>query len=154
MNWYSVFYWLSVGANAAVAATVISVLAGILFIIMMISSLCGGFSYREEDNVKTLPLIRKIRNWSLFTFFFLGSIAVFVPSKKDMILIIAGGAVGNFVTSDSSARALPADVTKYLHNAIQEEMSDLSGKRTDIQNMTKEEIIEQVNKGNIIIKKD
>lgn len=164
MNWYSVFYWLSVGDKIQGAAATVSIISGVLFLVMMIATICGGFytSWNEEakrkEQAKTYPIVRNIRNWALFTFFLLGAIAVFTPTKRDMILIVAGGAVGNFITSDSSAKALPADVTKYLHNAIQEEMSDLSDHGENLadkaKSMTKEELLEQINKGNIILKKD
>jgi hypothetical protein len=43
-----------------------------------------------------------------------------------MIIIIAGGAVGQFVTTDSSARELPADITRFLRGEILKATSELT----------------------------
>ena len=39
---------------------------------------------------------------------------------------MAGGAVGNFITTDTSSRAIPADITKFLHLSLNKEIEDLS----------------------------
>jgi hypothetical protein len=82
------------------------------------------------------------------------------------MLIIAGGSVGSFITSDSSSRALPADLTKYLHLKLNAELNDLGtetkkelGVQTKkdefmdkVKSFTKDEIIEYLQKDTTIIK--
>ena len=82
---------------------------------------------------------------------------VLVPTKKDCLLIIAGGAVGNFITSDSSSKALPADITEYLHLSLRDEIKSL---RTDVKKdlgmqSKKENLIDKVkNIGDDALKKE
>lgn len=46
------------------------------------------------------------------------------PTKKEAVIIVAGGYVGNFIQSDSNARQLPADITRFLRSQIQQAAKD------------------------------
>lgn len=90
---------------------------------------------------------------------------VVVPTKKDCLLIIAGGAVGNFMTTDTSAKQLPADVTKFLHMSLQNEIKNVNddvkrelGVQTkkekiidNLKDLSKEELIDYLKSDSIII---
>lgn len=68
------------------------------------------------------------------------------------MLIVAGGAVGNFITTDTSSRAIPADITKFLHLSLNKEIDDLQKEvKTDIRKelgvqSEKDKFIEKVEK--------
>ena len=48
-------------------------------------------------------------------------------------MIVAGGAVGNFITTDTSAKSIPSDITKFLHLSLNKEIEDLQKEvKTDI----------------------
>ncbi len=90
-----------------------------------------------------------------------------IPSKKEMIVIIAGGAIGNFVTTDSSSKAIPAELTKYVRNYLVKESAELdietkkelglaTPKETlidKIKDLSKEEIIKQLQSDTTVIVK-
>lgn len=46
---------------------------------------------------------------------------IFIPSKKDMLLIYGGGKVIEFVDNDSIAKQLPHDAIEALHKYLTEE---------------------------------
>jgi D-arabinose 5-phosphate isomerase GutQ len=70
--------------------------------------------------------------WSLF---------IFTPDRKDALLIIAGGQTMNFLTTDSTAKQIPHELSSFvvseLKNMAKEAQVDLG-----IQNQ-KEKILEQ-----------
>jgi hypothetical protein len=91
-----------------------------------------------------------------------------IPTKKDCLLIIAGGTVGNYIQSDSTVRELPKDFTQFLHLSLQKEIKNLDdesrselgvtvqsekNKYVDkLKEMTKEEIIQFINSDTTLIK--
>lgn len=144
MNWYHIFYWLTVSDSVKhftdVASNIFTVASVLTFIAYLIGVI--GVSYSISDNnsksIEEDNTDPDIRSWGRFktismkTFYVMlplaiitWSLYVLVPSKKDCLLIITGGAVGNFITSDSSAKALPSDLTKYLHLSLNKEINDL-----------------------------
>lgn len=139
-NWYSIFYWLTVADNIKSVAGATS----IIFLIAAIIAMIGYFFTSGElaESITTVgssePSIREKestvwRNYWRNAFFFVASISLlftfiwmFTPSKKDALIIIAGGTVGNFVTQDSSARALPSELIMLLRTKINEEIKETS----------------------------
>lgn len=72
------------------------------------------------------------RKWSGRTFWFTFTLSLLLwigwamtPTKKDCLLIIAGGSIGNFISNDSNATKIPGDVMKYFHLSLRNEIKDL-----------------------------
>ena len=144
-SWYSIFYWLtradSVKTFFDTTSDIFTTLAVISFIAMVIG-IVGKSVMVSSNNDKTPEqenVDPDIRAWELFRklgtrvfwptlilclITWLGYMAT--PTKKDCLLIIAGGAVGNFITTDTSARQLPADVAQFLHVELRNKVSELS----------------------------
>lgn len=71
-----------------------------------------------DENKRDLAIQRKWVMFSTIFFVMFWMLYIMTPTKKDMLLIIAGGSVGEFVANDSSAKKLPADITRFLHAEI------------------------------------
>lgn len=176
MNFYSVFYWLTVAdgvknvfdtfSNFFTLFTIVGLIAYLIVIGISINIRSENEDFNEDKNYKDALLWRKL--FGRFYFFcqiiciitWLGY--VFTPTKKDCLLIVAGGSVGNFITNDSSAKSIPSDITKFLHLSLNKEIDDLSKEvQTDVRKelgvqtpkdklldgigkMTKEQIIEYI----------
>ena len=144
-NWYSVFYWMTVADNVKQffdsSSTVFTWMAG-LSLVCVIASIFGRAIMVSSNRLETKESDLKdpdVRAWEAFRKY---SIRIFypamilslitwtgfvaIPSKKDCLLIVAGGAVGNFITRDSSAKALPSDITSFLHLSLKNEISKLN----------------------------
>jgi hypothetical protein len=134
MNFYNVFYWLTVAdgvknvfdtfSNIFTWFTVISL------IIVIIATIIGLDSDTSETGEKSATIWRKFF-FKIYIFCQIICIItwlgyVLTPTKKDCLLIVAGGAVGNFITTDSSAKSIPSDITKFLHLSLNKEIEDLS----------------------------
>lgn len=123
MNWYKVFYWMSIADNIKIVMLIMWVVFGIYTMISTFVALGAN----NEDSVwsKWEKGSKRVFMIALITFISSIFLWTFIPSKKDCMLIIAGGSVGSFISSDSSAKALPADLTKYLHLSLNKELNDL-----------------------------
>ncbi|MFZ4631682.1 MAG: hypothetical protein ACOYL8_00570 [Patescibacteria group bacterium] len=174
MNWYSIFYWLTVADSVKnffdSVSNIFTFFAVVFFIILIIASIGKAVTPavnndKDDEEEKTDSEVRsweKVRIYSQKFFYPFLAVAlitwfgyVLTPTKKDCLLIVAGGSVGNFISSDSTAKQLPGDVTKFLHLSLKKEISELSAdgrKEIGIQtpkeklldkavNMSKEELI-------------
>lgn len=110
MNWYSIFYWLTIADNVKTITGTLSVVFGIYTLCACCAALGmfdSSFSEWEKGTKKV---------FYIFTIAFLINILLwgFLPSKKDSLMIIAGGGALTFLTTDSSAKKLPPEVMNYL----------------------------------------
>lgn len=133
MNWYNLFYWItradSIKNFFDVASNIFTTLAVVSFIGMVVTSIGSGSAISEnrsvnEEKDKTDPDIRswnKIRRYISYLFYPLLILSiltwvgyVFTPTKKDALLIVAGGGAMQFLTTDSSAKKLPSEAMNYV----------------------------------------
>lgn len=137
MNWYKIFYWVTVADNIKsffdVASNIFTWFAVIGFIIFAIVAVCTSIEVSkdpESDDSKSLKIAKKATSIFFYTSMVLSLITWFgymaCPSKKDALIIIAGGTVGNFITSDSSAKAIPAEAMLLLRSKIKSEINELN----------------------------
>lgn len=101
---------------------------------------------RTRSASKYIPIITLIF-WLLY---------VAIPSKKDALLIITGGYVGNFITQDSSAKQIPTDIVNFIRYNLKVAAEDAKIELTNLTNtktlqdslteMTKDELINYINK--------
>lgn len=127
INWYKIFYWMTVADNATTLFCWMAALGTIFFVIMSIirGATSSDDYWSSADNLKGRRWYHRFWYTSLVIGLLGWSLYVLTPSKKDMIVIIAGGSIGNFVTTDSSAKAIPAELTKYVRNYLKKETSDM-----------------------------
>lgn len=162
MNYYNVFYFLTVAdgvkevfdtfSNIFTALTVFSLIAFAIMIGTTIEYKGDKESADYKSSLSWRKFIGRIY-WIcqiICIITWLGY--VFTPTKKDCLLIVAGGAVGNFITTDTSAKAIPADITKFLHLSLNKEIEDLQKEvKSDIRKelgvqTPKDKLIEKVEK--------
>lgn len=107
MDYTKLFYWLVVADNArnffitmVVIFTVISVASTLVYIVNL-----------EEDSQKNA------RKWIWYSYPFailFWLMLIFTPSKRDSLLIVAGGQTLNFLSTDSSAKQIPAELSGFI----------------------------------------
>lgn len=156
MNWYNIFYWVTVADGVKdffdVSSNVFSWFA-VIFLVATLVSVGAYGSNKAEGNIREqedkgwkywMSFMRRMTVWTTVFALITWTGYVFCPSKRDAVIIIAGGAVGNFITSDSSARQIPAELTLLVREKMRSEIEDL---KTDVVGDTlasksKEELIE------------
>jgi hypothetical protein len=153
MNYSELFYWLVVCDNARqlflagiwvfTASAVISTVAAIIM----------GCDDVDLDSTSR-KLARKWQWWSIPFAFLFWSLYVFTPSKRDALLIVAGGQTMNFLTTDKSAKQIPHELSNFvvteLKNMATEAKVNLNIKDqkekilSEAKDMTSKELIEKM----------
>lgn len=145
INWYKLFYWLTLSDSVKKffdsASNLFTIFAVISFIFMVVCSVVSAFQISSEqlknaDEEKINPeyrswrVLRRLAAPVFYVSLFLSIITwigyIATPTKKDCLIIVAGGAVSTFALGDSSVRALPADFTKFVSLYLKKEISSLS----------------------------
>ena len=110
MNYTEVFYWLTVADNAKTMFIV-----GItIFTAVAVISTAINFIARGDGDDDTAVQARKWMWWSYPFMFLFWSLYIFTPSKKDALLIVAGGQTMNFLTTDSTAKQIPHELSNFV----------------------------------------
>jgi len=117
MNYTKLFYWLTVADNARTFfLTMIVLFTAVAFIATIayfVNSNTNGNGQTKEDEIYQ-KMSRKWIWWSypfmiLFWMLYIGT-----PSKKDALLIVAGGQTLNFLVTDSSAKQIPNELSSFV----------------------------------------
>jgi hypothetical protein len=108
MNWYKLFYWLTVADNAKAMFITFTV---IFTLISLISTIAYLSSADDEDSQK---MSRKWMWWSYPFMILFWSLFIFTPNKKDALLIVAGGGTMEFLTTDSTAKQIPHELSSFV----------------------------------------
>jgi hypothetical protein len=145
MNWYKVFYWMTVSngvkqffdkaSDCFTTFTIIFFLGALITTIGSVTLISINSSKNEEEDkidpdIRAWKLLGKYCRIAMYTslglciFTWIGYVAV--PSQKDALIIITGGTVGNFITNDSSSKVIPAEAMTLLRDKIREEIKSVN----------------------------
>jgi hypothetical protein len=134
MNYTSLFYWLVVADNArllfgwgAGIFTGIAALSTAFNLFARGGSINSDNSKTEQDEyAHTADVARKWMWWSYPFMFFWWSCLVFTPTKRDALLIVAGGQTLNFLANDKSAKQIPAELSNFVLTEIKNQAREAS----------------------------
>jgi hypothetical protein len=110
MNYTKLFYWLTVADNAK---TLFVTFIWIFTFISVVATCAYIYACTEEED-KTQTMTRKWMWWSYPFMILFWSLYIFTPSKKDALLIVAGGQTLNFLTTDSTSKQIPHELTSFV----------------------------------------
>lgn len=160
VNWYSVFYWISVADGVKsfldVSSSIFTWGAVILYMIVLVLMLviAAGEWDDEQDKRSVEDVYRAVKKAAAYALI-LALVSwmgyVLCPGKKDALIIVAGGAVGNFVIKDSSARQIPSEVMTLLRDKIRSEIREVNLQEPvedSLGQRTKEELIKIIKEKN------
>lgn len=176
-NYSKLFYWVSVADNATtffgwmvVIFTFISLIATVIFIIGMADE---SFSDNKNDEgiserMRFVSWMRKWLFWSYPIMILFWMLYILTPDKKQSLLIIAGGGVLNYLTTDSIAKQIPHELTDYVVSELKSMAKDAQvdlGIKSEkqkvleqVKDLTPEQLLEKmktdVNLTNILLEKD
>lgn len=117
MNWYKLFYWLTVADNAKtmfIVFTVIFTLIAVITTIAYFSNTGSAYNPQTNDEKDNQRMSRKWMWWSYPFMILFWSLFVFTPDRKDALLIIAGGGTMEFLTTDSTAKQIPHELSNFV----------------------------------------
>jgi hypothetical protein len=136
MSWYWIIYLFVMLSKIQAILIVFTVLSGVVFVVTSIYRM----PHEWGDINNRVDYFSSLIKWwwvSIIAFIMLLFSTIAVPSKKEIALIMIGGAVGEFVENDENAKKLPADLFMLLRKEILEEVNDLP---TDVKERLGEEL--------------
>lgn len=146
MDFMKLFYWIAVADNARTFFGWTIAIFMIIFCVAAIAHIVIAFteytgSDWKEKQGKDLKVARKymFRSAPFLVIFWM--LYVLTPTKRDAILIVGGGSTLNYLTTDSTARQIPHELTDYVVTEIKN-MAKEAEVELDIKT-TKERVIEE-----------
>lgn len=171
MDYTKLFYWLTVADNAKT----FFIWGIVIFMATMIIAtyVNGSMAVSEQTSDRDVnhPLRVVARKWQFIGIFFsvlFWFLYLFTPNKKDALLIVAGGQAMNFLTTDSTAKQIPHELSRFvvteLKNMAADAEVDLNIKDQkqkildEAENMTSKELMDRIKSDStfakIILNKD
>ena len=120
MNYTELFYWLTVADNAK-SMFVVGI---VLFTLVAVISTAVNIISRGDGDNDTAIQARKWMWWSYPFVFLFWSLYIFTPNKKDALLIVAGGQTMNFLTTDSTAKQIPHELSNFVVTELKNMAAD------------------------------
>ena len=140
-DYKTLFYWLTVADNAKTFFGWFAILFCIVFIISVVCRFLCATDELEANEKERLAINRWIWYSTPFMLLFL-SLWVFTPNKRDALLIVAGGETMNFLTTDTSAKQIPHELTSFVVSELKNMAKDAEVE-LDIKN-EKQKILDEV----------
>lgn len=110
-------YWISVLSNLQVVSTLVLALGIIALVILSCVILMEKGSYCE--NTMLVSRAGKTRKLLLIPVVIAILICIFVPSKRDLYLILGVGATIDYLKENETAKELPDKCIKALNNWVE-----------------------------------
>jgi len=111
-------YWLTRLDGVLIIFGTLTVIGIIISIFLSLAAVGGDLDLSDKDSLR---LFKKFV--VIFSISVLG--VVFIPSKDEVVFIIAGGKTIDFIKNDSSINKLPGQTTKYISEILQKEIDKL-----------------------------
>jgi hypothetical protein len=126
MSNYSNMYWLT-RLNPLHNFASGSILA--LAILIGMYLFFRGFAWVELEKDECLKIDKKAKwplRFGISIIILMVLIRLFVPTKGEMVFIIAGGKTIDFIQSDTSINKIPSQTTAVISKFLDEQIKDLS----------------------------
>jgi len=157
MNWYWLMYAFVVLERFQNLLITLSVLMGVLLVVTTIMRMPYQWADWADERVEYFSAIKRWWWIAITSFIMFLTLAIFTPTKKDVAIILIGGAVGEFVENDDNVKKLPADLFMLLRKELLEEISDLPaevrgsiGEKLGVELRKDEERLEELSKEELI----
>lgn len=118
MDYIKLFYWLTVVDGLKGLLLAISIIFGLILAIVIIVSI---INFCEEDDNSRFT---KQFWWLIPIFSIAVLLQVFIPSKKNALLIIGGGTALNYVTNDSTCKQIPKELSTFVVTELKSMAAD------------------------------
>lgn len=133
MNYTSLLYWFTVLDGFKIFLTACAIISTIVCVVCFLVWMFDNF---DRDSVAEIPF-----KWFLPITIFFALTIIFVPSRKDLAIIIIGGETMNFLANDSTAKQIPHDLLVLCQSEIKNIAKEA---QTELKiNTQKEEILDK-----------
>lgn len=139
MSWYTIFYVMSIADKFNAIILTLAIIFGITSVGIQI------FNWLTIADDETLdPRNISMKKWFFFISLIFFSCYALIPSKKDLILIVVGGTIFEYVEKDSSLQQIPYELSSFMKEQIVQWKTELKKEQIEdkFENMTREELIQ------------
>lgn len=155
MNFYWLFYFLSIVENLTITFAIVwgfSLAIWVVFTAIWMYNKGERATYNDGDgryykqHDLWVKLSTKFIRVFLPLFIVFCTLFIFTPSRNGILLIVAGGAIGEFITSDENTKEIPAELAEWFRAEISSEMRELKNApiKRQVKKMTKEQLQRKV----------
>ena len=127
MSTYAQLYWLTRLDSISIFFRIIAL---ILFIGIVVLSINYDIKERYENNLEMKKKSIKIGRILIISLLFSLLLNVFIPSKKEVTFIIAGGKTIDFIKSDKNVNKIPAQTTAVISSFLQKQIDEMNNDST------------------------
>jgi len=120
MDYIKLFYWLTVVDGFKHVLLGVLIIFGILLALNVILKLVSFIESDEDLNDRCSKPLR----WIIPIFSICLLTHAFIPSKKDTLLIIGGGTTMNYVTTDSTCKQIPKELSTFVISELKAMSAD------------------------------
>lgn len=166
MNYMKLFYWLTVADNAKTFFAWFIAIFTIIAALSTIGYFINSYTSHEDKQTAEDKVSQRIaRHWMFWSYPFMvlfWALYVFTPNKRDALLIVAGGGTMNFLTTDSTAKQIPHELSSFvvteLKNMAQSAKVDLNIKDQkekildEAKNMSAQQVIDRIKDDSVFAK--
>ena len=120
MDYIKLFYWLTVVDGFKDLLLALSIIFGILLFFVIAGNI---ISFIEEDAEDRKRWSKQL--WWLIPIFSIALLLqIFIPSKKNALLIIGGGTALNYITNDSTCKQIPKELCTFVISELKAMSAD------------------------------
>lgn len=113
-------YWLTRLCALNDLMLLVCMMSGIITSVFV--SMYFARPWRDEDNEEYITtLVKKMTKRLFYAFCISTTLVTFIPDKKDLMVIIGGGAIYDYVQSSEEVKKLPDNVVKALNDWLEED---------------------------------
>lgn len=121
MDYIKLFYWLTVVDSLKGLLLAISIIFGVLLFFVIAGNI---ISFIDEEDDEDRKRWSKQLWWLIPIFSIAVLLQVFIPSKKNALLIIGGGTALNYVTNDSTCKQIPKELSTFVVTELKSMAAD------------------------------
>ena len=121
MDYIKLFYWLTVVDGLKGLLLAISIIFGVLLFFVIAGNI---ISFIDEEDDEDRKRWSKQLWWLIPIFSIAVLLQVFIPSKKNTLLIIGGGTALNYVTNDSTCKQIPKELSTFVVTELKSMAAD------------------------------
>ena len=121
MDYIKLFYWLTVVDSLKGLLLAISIIFGVLLFFVIAGNI---ISFIEEESDEDRKRWSKQLWWLIPIFSIAVLLQVFIPGKKNTLLIIGGGTALNYVTNDSTCKQIPKELSTFVVTELKSMAAD------------------------------
>lgn len=105
----------------------LAVMCTVFVVVVTIISIVCSVNEDSKFKDKPLPVLKRLRKIGYWLIIPIWLLYIVIPTKSDILMIMAGGSVGNFIEGDKSIKEIPHEITLFLKEELAKQIREVKG---------------------------